>query len=114
MTQPEMMHGHTTRPDNAQLQHNNYQRQCKSTLPITLTSSTTLHYQVFMSTHSTITFQIRVINIHQHRLTIHFHIHHINQVKWNNTTSYDKHHVHPSTTIQIHSINHIRPFTKDS
>ncbi len=67
-----------------------------------------------MPIHSTIIAHIRFINIHHHQFTIRFHLHHINQVKWNNTTIYDKHHSHPSAIIQIQSFSHMWPFTKDS
>jgi hypothetical protein len=59
-------------PDNAQLQHN----KCKSTPPLLQItnvkvhlqlhrlSQQQLHYQVYMSTHSTITIHMRVIITH--------------------------------------------------
>jgi hypothetical protein len=78
-----------------------------------------LHYQVFMSTHS---INHNSNKSHQHGSTYininyktsqQFHILLINQVKWNNITLHDKHHIQPSTIIHISSINHVKPFTKD-
>jgi glycine betaine/choline ABC-type transport system substrate-binding protein len=80
------------RPDNAQPQHNNYQRQCKSTPPITLTISTTIaltstHVHTFNNHNSNKSHQhgSTYINI-DYKISQQFHILLMNQVKWNNTT----------------------------